>query len=352
MIEVNLNTKIQGILGLAAIGDAMGAVTENMSFDQIRTHFGQPVTTMEKPGKTAFALGNEAGQVTDDFSQIYFLSKAILRNKGVIDRDIVVKAILDWSEVPWYFDRFAGPTTRSAVAMYKDPSLKMKPLPGAATVDYASKATNGAAMKIAPAGILNPDNLKQAIDSAITITQVTHDNSLAISGACAVAAATSASLAPHATVDEALSAGLYGAIRGETKAQFISREVAGPSVVERIQLAYNIVDGFGTKDEKLRRLSQVVGSGLHISEAVPCAFGIIALNKEDALQAVIDAVNIGYDTDTIATIVGSMVGAFIDLSDKRFISLFDTVQAANDYNLVELANSLANVVEDNEGNQR
>lgn len=341
---MSLNLKIQGILGLAAIGDAMGAATENLSFDQIRTQFGQTVTEFEKPGETAFALGNEAGQVTDDFSQVYFLCKAILKNDGIINKDIVIKAILDWSNVPWYFDRFAGPTTRSAVAMYKDPSLKMKPLPGAATVDYASKATNGAAMKIAPAGILYPSDLEGAIDAAITITQVTHDNALAISGACAVAATTSASLARHATVDEALSAGFYGALRGETKAKFTSREVAGPSVVERIRLAYDIVNGVGTKEEKLRKLSQVVGSGLHISEAVPCAFGIVALNKDDALQAVIDAVNIGYDTDTVATIVGSMVGAFVDLTDASFMSLYETVQRANDFNLVELANSLASIV--------
>ncbi|WP_340002288.1 ADP-ribosylglycohydrolase family protein [Oceanobacillus sp. FSL K6-0127] len=341
---MSLSSKIQGILGLAAIGDAMGAATENLSFDQIRTQFGQTVTKFEKPGETAFALGNEAGQVTDDFSQVYFLCQAILKNDGIINKDIVIKAILDWSNVPWYFDRFAGPTTRSAVAMYKDPSLKMKPLPGATTVDYASKATNGAAMKIAPAGILYPDNIEDAIDAAITITQVTHDNALAISGACAVAATTSASLAPHATVDEALSAGFYGALRGETKAKFISREVAGPSVVERIRLAYDIVNGVGTKEEKLRKLSQVVGSGLHISEAVPCAFGIVALNKDDALQAVIDAVNIGYDTDTVATIVGSMVGAFVDLTDESFMSLYETVQRANDFNLVELANSLASIV--------
>ncbi len=340
---MNLNLKIQGILGLSAIGDAMGAATENLSYDQIRKQLGF-VENLKKPGETAFALGNEAGQVTDDFSQIYFLCQAILKNDGILNKDIVIKAILDWSDVPKYFDRFAGPTTRSAVAMYKDPSLKMKPLPGAATVDYASKATNGAAMKIAPAGILYPCDLEGAIDAAITITQVTHDNSLAISGACAIAATTSASLAPYATVDEALSAGFYGALRGETKAKIISREVAGPSVVKRIQLAYDIVNGVGSKEEKLRQLSEVVGSGLHISEAVPCAFGIVALNKDDALQAVIDAVNIGYDTDTVATIVGTMVGSFVDLTDSRFKSMFDTVQHVNDFNLVELANSLTNMV--------
>lgn len=348
---MTVQTKIQGILGLAAIGDAMGAATENLSFDQIRQQFGGPVTELLKPSETAFALGNEAGQVTDDFSQIYFLCQAVLENGGKLEKETVIKAILKWSDVSWYFDRFAGPTTRSAVAMYKDPSLEMKPLPGAVTVDYASKATNGAAMKIAPAGILNPNDLTGAIETAITITQVTHDNSLAISGACAVAAATSASLAEYATVEEVLAAGYYGAVRGEALAKEVSREVAGPSVVERIQLAYNIVDGVGTKEEKLRRLSQIVGSGLHISEAVPSAFGIVSLNKGNALQAVIDAVNIGYDTDTIATIVGSMVGAFIDISDPEFLSLFETVQKANDFNIVELSNSLADVVRFHERKQ-
>ncbi|MCB6437626.1 ADP-ribosylglycohydrolase family protein, partial [Erysipelatoclostridium ramosum] len=83
----------------------------------------------------------------------------------------------------------------------------------------------------------------------------------------------------------------------------VSRVVAGASVVERIKLALQIAEGVGSKEDKLLKLSQIVGSGLHISEAVPCAFGIAALNKDSALQAVIDAVNIGYDTDTIATIV-------------------------------------------------
>ena len=341
---MTLHSKIQGTLAMAAIGDAMGAATENLSFDQIRTLFGSEVTDFKKPGETAFALGSEAGQVTDDFSQIYFLCNEILKNDGSLTKDTVIKAMLAWSDVPMYFDRFAGPTTRSAIAMYKDPSLKMKPLPGAVTVDYASKATNGAAMKIAPAGILHPNDIEGAIEAAITIAQVTHDNSLAISGACAVAVATSVSLAPRATINDVLSAGFHGAVRGETLAKEVSREVAGPNVVDRIQLAYTIVNGVGTKEDKLRQLSQIVGSGLHISEAVPCAFGIVALNKENVLQAVIDAVNIGYDTDTIATIVGSMVGAFIDLSDPQFHSLFETVQLANDFNLVQLANSLADVV--------
>lgn len=341
---MSLTEKIQGILGCTAIGDAMGSATENLTFDQIREKFSGPLTEFVKPGETAFALGNEAGEITDDFSQVYLISQEILKNNGVLDRETVVRAILAWSEIPRWFNRFAGPTTRTAISMYRDPSLKMKPLPGAVTVDYASKATNGSAMKIAPAGILNPGNIEGAIDDAIIIARVTHDNSLAISGACAVAAAAAAGLAEDATVEEALSAGIYGAVRGETIARKISRDVAGASVVERIRLALDIVEGVGTKEEKLKKLAQVVGSGLHISEAVPCAFGIAALNKNDSLQAVFDAVNIGYDTDTIAAIVGTMTGAFVDIQEERFAKLYDAVQKANDIDIVKLATDLAEIV--------
>lgn len=345
---MSLQIKIQGTLGAAAIADAMGAATENLTFDQIRTKFNGKVSTFLKPEEGAFALGNEAGQVTDDFSQIYTLCHSIIENRGVIDSETVKTAILKWSENTWYFDRFAGPTTRSAIAMYKNPDQKMAPLPGAMAVDYASKATNGAAMKIAPAGILNPGDIEKAIQEALIITQVTHDNALAISGAAAVATAVSAYLCDHATVDQLVAIGIYGACRGEELGKVYSREVGGPSVVERMKLAYTIVNESGTHEEKLQRLAQIIGSGLHISEAVPCAFGIIALNKQDPFNAIIDAVNVGYDTDTIATIVGSMVGALIDPDDERFTPLFRDVQSANSYDLTSLAESLANVVNEND----
>ncbi|WP_270599044.1 ADP-ribosylglycohydrolase family protein [Faecalicoccus pleomorphus] len=336
--------KIKGILALCAIGDAMGSVTENLSFDQIREVFGGPIETFRKPGKTAFALGNEAGEVTDDFSQIYFILQEVLKNDGILDRDSVIRAILKWSEVPKYFDRFAGPTTRGAIEMFKDPNHEMKPLPGAVAVDYASKATNGAAMKIAPAAILNPGNIEGAIDASVTISQVTHDNSLAIIGAAAIAAGAAAGMQENATVDEVLYAGLYGAQRATVLAKEKSIVVAGSSVIERMKLAMSIASGYEPKEVKLKKLSQIIGSGLLISEAVPCAFGILAMNKDNALQAVIDAVNVGYDTDTVATIVGTIAGPFADFSDSRLISLFEQVQKANDFNLEKLASDINSII--------
>ncbi|MEI5841129.1 ADP-ribosylglycohydrolase family protein [Lacticaseibacillus rhamnosus] len=340
-----LDEKLLGTLTLAAIGDAMGSVTENMPFDKIRKEFGGSVTTFLKPGKTAFAFGNEAGQITDDFSQLFLVSKEILNNKGVISSLAVKKAMLKWADMPQYFNRFAGPTTRSAIAMYRSSEQVMEPLEGAVTVDYASKATNGAAMKIAAAGMFNPDDIDSAIKSSVIMTKVTHDNSLAISGSAAVAAATSVSYKDDVSFDDLIDAGFYGAKVGLGIGKEESHYVAGPDVSARMQLAITIVDGPGTKNQKLLRLANVVGSGLHISEAVPCAFGLVRLNQGNPLQAVIDAVNIGYDTDTIATIVGSMVGGLQKMTDQ-ISKMLNQLETANGLNIRQLAIDIAASVED------
>ena len=80
-----------------------------------------------------------------------------------------------------------------------------------------------------------------------------------------------------------------------------------------------------------------------ITEAVPCAFALAKINEGDPLQAVIDAVNIEYDTDTVAIITGTLVGAFVNLDDDRFKNLFVKVQDVNDFDLVRLASSLADI---------
>lgn len=338
---MTIENKILAVLGSVAYGDALGSATENLPFEKIRGDFGGPIDEFKKPGPTAFALGNEIGQVTDDFSQIYFILQAVLAGSGKLSKEVLIDAMIEWSNHHEYFDRFAGPTTRSAIAMYKDPNQKMQALPGAVVVDYASKATNGAAMKIAPAALLNPGDIEATIQDALLMASVTHDNSLAMSGASATAVACTVGLSDTGSIEQSLYAGLYGAIRGEELAKKYHRWVAGASVSERIKLAFQIADQYSTcKEEGLKKLYNIIGSGLHISEAVPCAFGIVALNKKDPLQAIIDAANIGYDTDTVAAITGTIVGPYVDSTTKKFQSILDTIYQANNMDLRSLASQL------------
>lgn len=336
-------SKILNSLAYGAIGDAMGAATENLSFNQIRKKFNGKVQEFLKPDEANFALGNEAGQVTDDFSQTYLLCRKILENNGVINEKIVKLAILEWSDMPQYFDRFAGPTTRSAVKMFKTGAKELEKAPGAVTVDYSSKATNGSAMKISPAGLFNPGNPNKAIEDAITITRVTHDNHLAISGACAVASAISTGLKENSNIDDIIKSGIEGSMIGEEKGILVSREVGGASVTERIKLAIKIASQSKDKDSIMKDLYDIIGSGLHVSEAVPISFGILKANENNPFEAVIDAVNIGYDTDTVAIITGTMAGSICYEINDKIENMIDILEEKNKMGIRELAREIEKI---------
>ena len=112
-----------GLLGAGA-GDAMGAATEARTTEQILEYFGHEVTDFETPPMDTFGAGNVPGQLTDDFSSAYFVAKHIVDNDGIVREDVVQKALIDWSEHPVFFDRFAGPTTRLAIRRYKGEKIR------------------------------------------------------------------------------------------------------------------------------------------------------------------------------------------------------------------------------------
>ncbi len=208
------------------------------------------------------------------------------------------------------------------------------------------QATNGAAMKISPIGLLNAGNIEQAIQDAVTVTMVTHDNYLALSGACAVSGGGKPMLPrPDADVYRVLQAGLYGAREGERIGREVARDVAGPSVVKRMEMAIDIGLGSGTPWEKMIELGHRIGAGLHVSEAIPCAFGFFAANEGDALGSIVGAVNVGYDTDTIATMSGALAGALKggEAYPEHFLP---TLEKANGLNIQELAEGIRKVVEE------
>ncbi len=86
--------------------------------------------------------------------------------------------------------------------------------------------------------------------------------------------------------------------------------VAGPSVARRIELAVDIGKRHRHWETAIVDIADIIGSGLHVSEAVPAAFGLFACCPNSAVDAIISGVNIGNDTDTVATMVGAISGAF------------------------------------------
>lgn len=337
-----LKKKVLGSLICAATGDSIGAATENLPFWSIREKYNGELRKFVAPDKSAFAYGNKAGEITDDFSQTYLLAKQIVANNGVIDKSVTEKMLMEWSNIPHWFNRFAGPTTRFAIENIKSRYAGKGEVVRNEVVDYARQATNGAAMKISPAGLFNPCNVNKAINDACAIASVTHDNDLAIAGACATAAAIAYSFNNNASVDGLVNASIYGATEGEKLGRNY-RVVGGPLVAERIKLAVSIADGDGTKEEKLEKIYNWVGTGLHISEAVPAAIGIIKICNGDALDSTFEAINIGYDTDTVACICGSIVGTLQGVNETM-LEYKKIIDDANNIDIETLANEITEII--------
>lgn len=326
--------KILGCLVGAAAGDAMGAATEARSSNQIIDTFGGKVTEFIKPPDDTFGAGNQAGGFTDDFSSAYFVAKEIVDNVGVVNEEIVQNALVEWSKHA-VFDRFAGPTTRLAIKRFAGEEVQLSE----GIKNKARQATNGAAMRISPIGLINAGDTENAIKDAVIVASVTHNNNLAISGACAVAAAVSEAVRDGSNLYDVIDAGIYGANEGEKIGKANGNNVAGPSVVKRIKMAVDIGFGTGSIDERICNIADIIGTGLHVSETVPTAFGIIAACSGDSMRSISEAASIGYDTDTIATIVGGIVGALNGYSSfpDYFIS---TMENVNKLDILGLANAI------------
>ncbi len=331
----SLYSSILGALIGAAAGDGMGAATEARTTQQIIDYFGHPVTDFETPPMDTFGAGNIPGQATDDFSSAWFLAKSIAEHQGNVDVAAVQAALIDWSEHAVFFDRFAGPTTRIAIRRYKGEDI-----PATGGVKLLSRqATNGSAMRISPLGMFNPGNLERTIADSITVTMITHDNYLALAGACAISCAVSKALMPDADLYSVLQAALYGAREGERRGLQIGHDLAGPSLVSRLEKAIEIGLGEGSPEEKMFKLGDCIGAGLHVCEAIPAAVGFVAANPGDPLGALFGAVNVGYDTDTIATMTGAIVGALYG-AEAFPAHYLPTLEAANGLAITPLAEQI------------
>lgn len=339
MSKITLSDKIYGSIYGAMIGDALGAPTEMRTRDQILDYFGGYVLGFVDPPDDVFAKGRKPGQVTDDFSIAYYLIKNILKNKLLITEEMGKKAIIEWANDEEFYPRFAGPTTMMAIEKIRN-NEEFDPAKEFSLVNYNNLLTNGAAMKIFPIGLINIGNLDKVIEDVITVAKHTHFTNLALSGACAIACAVSEACKEDATIESVIDAGIYGAVKGEKRATEVTGKIsAGPSIEKRILLAINVSKKASSFDELLQDLSDYVGTGVWVTESVPCVFGIISAYSEDTMKSIISGVNIGSDTDTIATMTGAILGALNGVSSLN-ADLVKHALNVNGINIKKLADEL------------
>ena len=322
--------RIAGALAGVAIGDAMGMPLEFMTREEIRNAYGRiEGFCTPRPGHIHARMA--AGKITDDTEQTLAIIEA-LDAHGRITPHVAGDAYLKWAEQSnAYESSVLGPSSRKALERLKvgeDPR------------DTGSAgSTVGAAMRVAPIGIVNSPDLDKAAEECYLSCLPTHGVNIAIAGACAVCCGVAAALAAK-SLDEVEDAALYGARYGER----LGIQWAGTLVSARIELALSIVGESRGTEEAEDRLYTTCGVGMDPTELVPTAIGLLVLHKGDPRKAVPAAANMGGDTDTLASIVGALSGAYTGI--RAFPQEWvDTVQKENNLDFEKLTAILVAVRE-------
>lgn len=343
-----LESKVLGSLVGAAAGDSIGAATELRTIGQIKADFDGWVTTFIAPPQDTFGRCNDAGMVTDDFTQGKFILEAVLDNGGEVSDEALRNAFRCWMDHPFY-PNFTGPTTRASMQrIFNDtrPSLQgdvveSEPKQEVVLINNGNaSATNGAAMKAWSASLLSLGTPEELIATTYNIAQFTHNNVISVSGACAISTAVNAALSDGITLEDVMAAAIKGADRGYDYAeQHGAMMMAGPSVARRIELAIQIGRMHESWETAVFEIADIIGTGLHASEAVPAVFGILACCGDDPEQAILAAVNSSNDTDTVATMVGSIAGALhgFEALPGNYLPVLNE---ANKFELEELASRI------------
>ncbi|MCD6239463.1 MAG: ADP-ribosylglycohydrolase family protein [Thermotogae bacterium] len=336
-----LEQRIAGCLAGVLIGDAMGCATENMSKEEIIKRYGGRLTNfVDPPLDSPYSSGRKAGQITDDAGLFLEMIDATIENRGLLTLEKISEHLLKWAENTEMFERFAGPSTRRSIELLRSGFNPTKTgIPDRKSL--ISGASNGAAVKGMVAGLINPGNLDKAINDAILLSLPTHNTHIAFSGASAVACAVSISIYGADSLLSVINAAIYGAEKGEELGRQKSCIVPAPSVRERIVCALQIALTFKDIEHSCNKLVNVIGNGLHISEAVPLAFGLFLSAKGDPNESIISAINAGGDTDSIAAIAGGISGAYVGIKHfKR--ELVDFVEKVNNIDLRLKAKTILN----------
>jgi len=331
---VSIEDRARGALLGLAIGDALGMPTQNLPREIIAERYGVLDTFVDAPDDNVISRGQPAGRVTDDTDQAVILGRLLVEGNGTVDQLRFAQELMAWHKrmVALGSADLLGPSTLRAL------NLLDQGVPVEETGRWGD--TNGAAMRIAPAGIaFPPDPIAQLVNRVASAGRVTHNTGVAIAGAAAVAAAVSAGV-DGADLGQALDLAVDAAALGARLGNY----VAAAEVAARITWARELV-AKRAPEHALDLIYRLVGTGVATQEAVPAALAICSLFRTDPFAVTRYAASLGGDCDTVAAIAGAVAGATSGAAAFPADIVARLVEANPDLHLNSLADQLLQVRE-------
>jgi ADP-ribosyl-[dinitrogen reductase] hydrolase len=266
------------LLGLA-VGDALGMPVEGMRASDIRNRMGRVLDFMDAPWRM---LG--AGQWTDDTKMMLCHARSIVACGG-IDIEDTAREFISWFESnDW---RGLGRATYESIQRLR---AGVSPIESGMKGEMA--AGNGAAMRIAPIGLIDHRDLDKLCGDVRAAAVITHDNPEAVAGSLAVA--------------YAVARGSRGDLDPVSLIKDASEFIGPCKVTERLQLA----GGFLEKDMDIEEALARLGTSGYVVETVASAFFSFLRTPDDFEETVSRAVGGGLDADTTGAVAGAISGAY------------------------------------------
>ncbi|MGX1702050.1 ADP-ribosylglycohydrolase family protein [Microbacterium sp. NPDC055357] len=302
--------RARGALYGVALGDAMGMPGELWSRAKVVDTFGWIDRFLDAPEGHPIVDGWVAGQVTDDTQQMVMLAESIINAGGTVDVRTLARDLVAWADrVGATEGRFLGPTSARVIHALRE---------GADPLDTGvAGLTNGAAMRIAPVGVLCPsDDLEKLVDQVEATCVIAHLTNIAIAGAAMIAAVVSTGIdAPEGqSRDETVAAAIDAAYRACAIGMTRGKDEAAASLLRRTELAVEAARSDRSDDDFLQYVYDVVGANTDTTESVPAALGLVVRANGDPVRVAVLSANLGGDTDTVGAMAGGMCGAIAGYS--------------------------------------
>lgn len=263
------------LLGLA-VGDALGAPYEGLTAADVFFMFGSAASLTSNPS------GDEL-RYTDDTEMAIAVAEA-LADDGEIRAARLVRAFAENYHEERGYGEGARKVLDAMCAGGDHATVAANLFPG-------GSFGNGAAMRVAPVGLLFADSFDAVWEQARLSALPTHTHPLGIEGARVLALA----VAWAARATEFDKKALYGELlaRAETE-----------------EFRWHL--SFAAKLKPSDPLTGL-GSTLHAHRSVVTAIACFAASPTDFAQVCARAIGLGDDTDTLCAMAGALVGAFAGL---------------------------------------
>ncbi|MCM3269051.1 ADP-ribosylglycohydrolase family protein [Paenibacillus elgii] len=324
--------RVKGVVFGTAYGDAMGAVVEKMTYGQIKEKYGRVETTKTKWWKADWPettrLGRMRGQgiVTDDTLMTLALMNVYCTERRHLDAyDMANEFVKEIAFRPRYIPEFGREALILDRLFYPEKHIfnrhvlaNCEPREGG----YGNMVNCGAAMYIAPVGIVNACNPKGAYDEAILFASG-HQISYGLEAAGVMASCVAKAFEPGVTVHDVAETAVYYAKDGTKRAIYALCEKALLLQADKadrdkvVHALHEVMAVYSPMRDDVNRSIDKVGipsnhytpSRLFSIEELPLALAYMVLHDGDILEAVKDGVSSGRDTDSIGVMIGAILGA-------------------------------------------